>query len=63
MKVDLTHFDSLEAETLRKKFGISGVPTIVFIKADGLEASEARIVGFAPPDEFMSKLKQVISGL
>jgi thiol:disulfide interchange protein DsbD len=63
MKVDLTHFDSPEAETLRKKFGISGVPTVVFIKADGMEASEARIVGFAPPDEFMSKLKQVTSGL
>ena len=63
MKVDLTHFDSPEAETLRKKFDISGVPTVVFIKADGLEASEARIVGFTPPNEFMSKLKQVTSGL
>ena len=63
MKVDLTHFDSPEAETLRKKFDISGVPTVVFIKADGLEASEARIVGFAPPNEFISKLKQATSGL
>ena len=63
LKVDLTHFDSPEAEILRKKFNISGVPTVIFIKADGTEAVEARIVGFIAPKEFMSKLKQATSGL
>ena len=58
MKVDLTHFDSQESEALRKKFDISGVPTVVFIRQDGTEAIEARIVGFATPKEFMAKLKQ-----
>jgi thiol:disulfide interchange protein DsbD len=63
MKVDLTHFDSQESEALRKKFDISGVPTVVFIRVDGTEASEARIIGFITPQEFMAKLKQVAGGL
>ena len=57
LKVDLTHFDSPEAEALRKKYDISGVPTIVFLKSDGEESAESRIVGFVPPSEFVKKLK------
>jgi thiol:disulfide interchange protein DsbD len=60
IKVDLTHFDSPESEALRKKFNISGVPTVIFIRADGTEADESRIVGFANPKEFLGKLKQII---
>jgi thiol:disulfide interchange protein DsbD len=57
LKVDLTHFDSPEAEALRKKYNISGVPTIVVLKSDGEEHTESRIVGFVPPDDFVKKLK------
>ena len=60
IKVDLTHFDSPEAEVLRKRFNISGVPTVIFIKVDGTEATESRIVGFIPPKEFLIKLKQAL---
>jgi thiol:disulfide interchange protein DsbD len=60
LKVDLTYFDSPESETLRKKFRISGVPTVVFIRTDGTEAAESRIIGFVPPDEFLVKLKQAM---
>ena len=59
IKVDLTHFDSPESEALRKKFNISGVPTVIFIRADGTEADESRIVGFVNPKEFQEKLKQI----
>jgi len=58
MKVDLTHFDAPEAEALRKEFNISGVPTVIFIRTDGTEASELRIVGYIAPKEFLTKLKQ-----
>jgi thiol:disulfide interchange protein DsbD len=61
LKVDLTQFDSGESEALRKKFNISGVPTIIFIRMDGTEATDSRIIGFASPEEFLSKLKQVMS--
>jgi thiol:disulfide interchange protein DsbD len=58
LKVDLTHFDSPESETLRKQFNIAGVPTILFIAPDGNEAENSRIVGFVPPQEFLLKLHQ-----
>jgi len=60
IKVDLTHFDSPESEALRKKFNISGVPTVIFIRTDGTEASESRIIGFIPAKEFLIKLKQIL---
>jgi len=60
IKVDLTHFDSPDAESLRKKFNVSGVPTIIFIRADGKESIESRIVGYASAKEFLIKLKQTI---
>jgi thiol:disulfide interchange protein DsbD len=60
IKVDLTHFDSPESEALRKKFNISGVPTVLFIRTDGTEADESRIVGFVTPKEFLIKLKQLL---
>jgi thiol:disulfide interchange protein DsbD len=59
LKVDLTHFDSPEAEALRKKYNISGVPTIVFLNSNGDEHAESRVVGFLPPKDFLNKLKSV----
>jgi len=57
LKVDLTHFDSPEAEAIRKQYNISGVPTIVFLGKNGQEKTESRIVGFVPSEDFLSKLK------
>jgi len=61
LKVDLTVFDSRESEAIRKKFNISGVPTIVFIRPDGTEAIDSRIVGYVSPKEFIGYLKQAMS--
>jgi len=52
LKVDLTRFDSPASLALRKRFDIQGVPTIVFLDADGREVMEARSVGFVPPESF-----------
>ena len=61
LKVDLTHFDSPESEALRKKFNIAGVPTIVFIDWKGQEVVSSRVVGYLPPDEFLEKVKPVLT--
>lgn len=61
LKVDLTYFDSPEAEALRKKYNIAGVPTIVFLRPDGAEETSARVVGYVPPEEFVERLKPLIS--
>ena len=59
LKVDLTHFDSEEAERLRRQYNIAGVPTILFLDAEGNEVESARVVGFLGPEEFLKKADQV----
>jgi thiol:disulfide interchange protein DsbD len=61
LKVDVTQFDSPQSDAVRKKYNISGVPTIVFLRHDGTEAADSRIVGFVSPGEFLAKLKQANS--
>lgn len=56
MKVDLTHFDSEEAGQLRSRYDIAGVPTILFLDADGVEVTEARVIGFEGPDRFLRRV-------
>lgn len=59
VKVDLTKTGSPEVEQLRKQFGITGVPTIVFFDEQGREVKEARVVGFIKASEFLERIKRV----
>ncbi|MCI0707517.1 MAG: thioredoxin family protein [Ignavibacteriae bacterium] len=61
LKVDLTHFDSPESEELRQQFSIAGVPTIVFLDGSGNEVRSSRVVGYLPPERFITKLQPLIS--
>jgi thiol:disulfide interchange protein DsbD len=56
-KVDLTRYDSPEAERWRQQFGIKGVPTIVFLGPDGEEVRAARVEGFMPPERFLERME------
>jgi thiol:disulfide interchange protein DsbD len=60
LKVDLTHFDSPEAEDIRKKFDIAGVPTIVFLDRTGSEVRTSRVIGYVSPDEFLERMKPLV---
>ena len=57
MKVDLTRYDSERAEKLRKQYNIAGVPTVMFLDAEGNEIREARVVGFLGPEAFLKKVQ------
>jgi thiol:disulfide interchange protein DsbD len=57
LKVDLTNFDSPESEALRQEFNIAGVPTIVFINAEGEEVTDARVIGFLKPQAFLERMQ------
>lgn len=59
LKVDLTRFDSPEAEALRKQYHVAGVPTIVFINPQGEEAEDARVVGFMNAEKFLKQIEKV----
>jgi len=56
-KVDLTKYDSPESEASRKRYGITGVPTVVFLGADGREIATARVEGFLPPEPFLERMR------
>jgi thiol:disulfide interchange protein DsbD len=61
LKVDLTHFNSADSETLRRSFNVSGVPTIVFLGPDGYETPDTRVVGYLKPEEFIKRMQPVLS--
>jgi thiol:disulfide interchange protein DsbD len=58
LKADLTHFQSEETNKIREKFDIKGVPTIVFIKGDGTELEDIRLVGFEEADKFLERMQE-----
>ena len=57
-KVDLTHADSPVAEAQTRRYGIRGIPTIVFLVPGG-EVETARFSGELSADEFLEKLRLV----
>jgi thioredoxin:protein disulfide reductase len=56
-QVDLTRYDSPEAERWRRQYEIAGPPTVIFIAPDGREVREARVVGFLGPEPFLERVR------
>jgi thioredoxin:protein disulfide reductase len=63
LKLDLTRSDAgTEAGRAKERFGIRGVPTVIFIDHEGRERPELRLEGFEKPSAFLEKrMKQVAS--
>ena len=60
-KVDLTKYQSPEAERWRRQYGITGVPTVVFLSPDGNEVRSARVEGFIPPAGFLERVQTALA--
>ena len=60
LKVDLTQYESYEAELLRKHFDVDGVPTIVFINSRGDEVRASRVVGYLGASAFLKRIEGVL---
>jgi thiol:disulfide interchange protein DsbD len=60
LKSDLTSNKDPGVKSFYKKYGIKGVPTLIFLKPDGREIEELRGVGFESKDVFLSKMKRAI---
>ena len=60
-KVDLTRYDSPEAERWRTQYGITGVPTILFLTPEGEEVRSLRVEGFLPPEPFLERMRLATS--
>ena len=59
IKVDLTRKGNQEHEKLLQRFGVKGVPTVVFLDRLGVERSDLRLVDFAPADQFLIRMAEV----
>jgi thiol:disulfide interchange protein DsbD len=56
IRVDLTRWRQSH-EVLQRRWGIRGVPTIVFLDEEGREATDARVESYMCPDEIASRMK------
>ncbi len=57
-KVDLTNAGSPEVKARSEKYGVRGVPTIVFLRPDGTEVRDARVEGFVNAAELVKRLQK-----
>jgi thioredoxin:protein disulfide reductase len=57
-KADLTRAESAESVALSQKYGILGVPTVIFLDSAGKEREDLRLVGFEGPDQFLARLEK-----
>ncbi len=60
LKVDLTTSGDAQAEDLRQKYRVLGVPTLVFLNPDGREISELRITGFEPKEVMLDRMNRAL---
>jgi thiol:disulfide interchange protein DsbD len=61
-KVDLTSYESPGSKGLRARYGVTGVPEVVFFRPGGVEVREARVIGFIPPKPFVERMQAVLAG-
>ena len=56
-KVDLTRYSSPEADEVRRRYGVRGVPTIIFLDASAREIPGTRVERFMTPEEFLPRVR------
>jgi thiol:disulfide interchange protein DsbD len=61
LRADMTSFASPPIEAIKKRFGILGLPWVVFLDGKGDERTDLRVTGFVPADEFLARMKKVAS--
>jgi thiol:disulfide interchange protein DsbD len=60
LKLDLTRNEpNSEEGRTRERFGILGVPTIIFLDASGQERKDLRLEGFEKAEGFLTRMKEV----
>jgi thiol:disulfide interchange protein DsbD len=60
LRADLTSSKDPGVKEFYKKFGIRGVPTLIFLEPGGGEIEELRGTGFEPKDVFLAKMKRAL---
>ncbi len=60
IKVDLTQKGNAIHERLVHKYAVKGVPTVLFFDRQGNERKDLRLVDFLPPQQFLTRLADLI---
>ncbi len=61
VKVDVTKGGNAYHEELLQEYKVKGVPTIVFLDADGQERTDLRLVDYLPADQFLLHMQNLES--
>jgi thiol:disulfide interchange protein DsbD len=59
IKVDVTKSGNSTHERLLQEYGIKGVPTVIFLNADGRECQDLRLLDFLPPDQMLNHMSRL----
>jgi thioredoxin:protein disulfide reductase len=59
IKVDVTKGGNPTHERLLQEYAIEGVPTVVFLNADGKECHDLRLLDFLPPDQMLNRMSRL----
>jgi len=62
IKVDLTKEADPDVLQLLKKYDVKGVPTVIFLDAEGNEIKELQIIDYVPGKEFLPRMKKALEG-
>jgi len=57
--VDATREEDENVQRILRKHAVVGLPTVIFIGADGQERRDLRLTGFEPADAFLKRMQQV----
>jgi thiol:disulfide interchange protein DsbD len=60
LKVDLTRANDPVSRELAIRFQVKGVPTLVFLSAQGIELSDLRVVGFKEKEDFLPIMQKAL---
>ena len=60
IKVDCTAPDEA-TRALMQRFGVTGMPTLVFLAPDGTELKALREIGYMGPEEFAARMRQALA--
>jgi thiol:disulfide interchange protein DsbD len=56
VKVDLTRKGDELHDRLLSRYAVKGVPTVVFLDAQGKERADLRLVDYLPPEQFLNRM-------
>jgi thioredoxin:protein disulfide reductase len=59
IKADMTNGDDPLVKELTARYGVIGVPTVIFIDSSGREQQQLRLFGFEKPEQFLARTQQV----